>query len=379
MQILFIIHHELDPNAGVAGVTLKLGEEYQKIGHQVSYFSFDNLPSKLPEIIKAIIFPYWVAVYLLISKQPIDAIDASTGDIWLWAKLLTRFRPNCILITRSHGLEHTLHLENLTEAARGNLNLSWKYPLYHGGLRLWEVKTSIQNSDLTLMLNSRDRDYACKILNIPSEKLTIVANGVPQEFIDLPFASTPDPDSTLGIAWIGSFIQRKGITYGIAALNDILLSCDRLKLTFLGTGCAESEVLSHFSTEIRDKITVITHYHHQALPQLLQDCQIKLFPSLSEGFSLALIEAMACGLAPITTSTPGLMELIEDGHNGLLIPPRNIPAIKEALERLICDRPLLDRIRRNAYQTAQNYSWKNIARQNLSLYHTVRQQHLGGR
>jgi glycosyltransferase involved in cell wall biosynthesis len=375
MKILLTIHHHLDPNSGAAGVTLKLGREYQKAGHQVSYFSFDNLPSKLPEIIKAIIFPYWLTIYLLTTKQFIDVIDASTGDSWLWATLFHRFRRNCALITRSHGLEHSMHLENLAESARGNLKLSWKYPLYHGGWHLWEVKTSIKNADLALMLNSRDRTLACKELKIPPEKLTIVPNGIPEEFINLPWENTPQTaDSTIGIAQVGNFIARKGIKYGIVALNDILQRFDNVKMSFLGTGCAESEVCSHFPANIRHKITVVPSYNHQDLPNLLKTYQIKLFPTLSEGFSLALIEAMACGLVPITTSTPGLIEVIEDCHNGILIPPRNSKAIVNALEKLILARSQLDQMRRNAYKTAQDYTWVSIARKNLALYQQVIQQ-----
>ncbi len=375
MNILFTIHHHLDPNAGAAGITLKLGQEYQKTGYQVSYFSFDNLPSKLPEIIKAIIFPYCLAAHLLFQKQPIDIIDASTGDAWLWAKLFRRSRRNCALITRSHGLEHTLHLENLEESARGNLNLSWKYPIYHGGFRLWEVKTSIANADLTLISNSRDRDYACQELKIAPEKLTIVPNGVPEELIDLPWSSTPQSaDSTIGIAQVGSFIERKGIKYSIPALNNILQHFDNVKVSFLGTGCAANKVMEDFAPDVRHKITVIPSYNHQVLPKLLNAHQIKLSPSLSEGFSLALIEAMACGLVPITSSTLGLTELLEDRHNGILIPPRNSQAIEDALEELILNRSQLDRMRRNAYQTAQDYSWVNIAQKNLDLYQKVLQQ-----
>ncbi|MGB5633605.1 MAG: glycosyltransferase family 4 protein [Waterburya sp.] len=380
MKILLTIHHHLDPNAGAAGITLKLGQEYQKAGHQVSYFSFDNLPPKLPEIIKAIIFPYWLTAHLLAKKQPIDVIDASTGDTWLWAKLFRRFRPNCALITRSHGLEHMLHLENLEESARGNLSLSWKYPFYHGGLRLWEVKTSIKNADLTVMSNSRDRDYAHKELGIAPEKLTIVSNGVPAEFINLPWESTPQSvDSMIGIAQVGSFIDRKGIKYSIPALNNILQRFDNVKMSFLGTGCAESEVLSNFSADVRHKITVVPSYKYQVLPDLLKTYQIKLFPTLLEGFSLALIEAMACGLVPITTSTPGLIEIIEDHQNGILIPPRNSKAIEDALEELILNRFQLEQMRRNAYQTAQDYSWVGIAQKNLALYQQVLQQKKAGK
>jgi glycosyltransferase involved in cell wall biosynthesis len=358
-----------------------LGEEYKKAGHQVNYFSFDNLPLKLPEIIKAIIFPYGVVLYLLVKKQSFDVIDASTGDTWLWSILKPlRFRSHCLLTTRSHGLEHSMHLENLEESARGNLNLSWKYALYHGGLRLWEVKTSMKNADLTLMLNSRDRDYAHQKLKIAPKKLTIVPNGIPQEFINLPWEDTPQSDdSVIGIAQIGSFIDRKGIKYSIPALNNILQRFDNVKMSFLGAGYHESKVLSHFSADVKNKITVIPTYNHEALLNLLKGYQIKLFPTLFEGFGLALLEAMACGLAPITTSTPGFMEMIVNRKNGILVPLRNSKAIEDALEELILNRSQLDQIRRSAYQTAQNYNWSSVAQTNLALYQQVIQQKKAGK
>jgi glycosyltransferase involved in cell wall biosynthesis len=82
---------------------------------------------------------------------------------------------------------------------------------------------------------------------------------------------------------------------------------------------------------------------------------------------LALPEAMACGLAPVTTATPGAMEIVRDGHDAIMIPPRDSQAIEQALERLISDRPYLERLRRNAYATAQRYSWTRIARENSCL------------
>ena len=375
MKILLTIHHHLDLNSGAAGVTLELGREYQKAGHQVSYFSFDNLPFRLPEIVKAVIFPYWLTVYLLFNKQPIDIIDASTGDLWLWTTIFRHFRPSTALVTRSHGLEHSLHLENLAESARGNLKLSWKYPFYHGGFRLWEVKTSIKNADFTFMLNSRDRDFAHKEWGVSLQKLAIVPNGISTKFINLARKNTTkSTDSTIGITQIGSFIERKGIKYSILALNNILKHFDNVKISFLGTGCPASKVLANFSPDVRHRIKVMPSYDRQALPELLEGYQIKVFPTLYEGFGLALIEAMACGLVPITTSTPGFMETIVDRQNGMLVPPRNSKAIENALEELIGDRSQLARIRQNAIDTIQDYSWSNIARQNLDLYQQVLQR-----
>ncbi|MCY7276890.1 MAG: glycosyltransferase family 4 protein, partial [Phormidesmis sp. CAN_BIN44] len=142
----------------------------------------------------------------------------------------------------------------------------------------------------------------------------------------------------------------------------------QVRMSFLGTGCLEAEVHADFEPSVRDRVEVTPRYSRDSLPTLLKGHHIKLFPTLSEGFSVALVEAMACGLVPVTTTTPGPMEIVSDTVNGILMPPRDSQAIVEALERLICDRSYLDRLRRGAYETAQNYSWKQIAANTLILY-----------
>lgn len=372
MKILLTIHHELDPNAGAPGATWQLGQEYQKLGHEVQYYTFDNLPRRLPGLAKSVIFPEFVARHILAlsNKQAVDVVDASTGDAWLWAKMLRKSgekRPS--LITRSHGLEHVVHLDQLEESKRGNLRLSWKYPIYHGGFRLWEVANSLRCADLVLLLNRRDAKYAVEQLGVKSERTRIVANGIPEAFLNLTFEPMPEAEnSTIGIAQVGNYIPRKGIHYGTPALNTILAGYPQVKVSFLGTGCPAAEVHADFDPCVRDRILVVPRYTHEMLPTLLRGHQIKLFPSLFEGFSLALTEAMACGLAPVTTATPGSMEIVRDGHDGIVIPPRDSQAITQALERLITNRPYLERLRHNAYTTAQHYSWARIAHDNLSFY-----------
>ncbi len=372
MKILLTIHHDLNPNAGAPGATWKLGQEYQKLGHEVEYYSFDNLPKKLSGLVESIMFPGFVASHIsaLVNKEAVDVVDASTGDAWIWAKMRRRSRENSpLLVTRSHGLEHTMHLENLEEARRGKLLLSWKYPLYHGGFRLWEVATSMRYADLVVLLNHHDAEYAVEKLGVNSERTRIVANGVPEKFLNLPYEPMPEAeDSAIYITQVGNYIARKGVEYGATALNAILDRYPQVKVSFLGTGCSEAEVHADFEPAVRDRIRVIPRYSHDTLPDLLRGHHIKLFPTLSEGFSLALTETMACGLAPVTTTTPGPMEIVRDGHNGILVPARDSQAIEQALERLVTDRPYLEQLRRNAYATAQHYSWERIARDNLAFY-----------
>ena len=382
MNILLIIHHHLDPNSGAPGVTLKLGQYYEQLGHNVFYYSFDDLPKYLPTLAQMIAFPEFVAAHLanLIKSQSIDVIDASTGDTWFWSRFLKKTLSNSpLLAVQSHGLEQIVHQEFLKEAQLNSLPISWKYPLYHGGMRLWEVAESLRQADIAFMLNRRDADYTVEELKVAPERVHILANGIPDNFLNLSFElntsqDTASQDTTsqdLTIALVGTYISRKGIHYSLPALKTILARYPQVKVSFLGTCCPEEQVYADFESAFHHRIRVVSSYPHHYLPFLLQGHEILLFPSLSEGFGLAVLEGMACGLAPISTDIPGPTEMVVHEENGLLIPVRDSQAIEQALERLILNRSYLNQLRQKAYTTAQSYSWLQITQKRLAIYEEV--------
>lgn len=377
MKILLTIHHHLDPNSGAPGSTLKLGQEYQKLGHEVYYYSYDNLPNWITGKVKSILFPWFLAIHILnlCRNQVVDIIDASTGDAWVWTSMFQlQQKKQPLRVTRSLGLEHTVDRDLRKEQQRGNIKLSWRYQFYSGGFRLWEVATSLRCADIVFQLNHYDLEYAIQKLGVKPECSYMVANGIPEEFLNLPFQPTPESqEATIGIAQVGTYIPRKGIKYSVPALNTILARYPQVKVSLLGTHVSATDVYRDFDSAVRDRVQILPNYAHDMLPNLLQGHQIKLFPSLSEGFSKGLIEAMACGLAPIATQTYG-RDILNHGHDGILIPARNSQAIEEAIESLIADRIYLDQLRRNAYTTAQGYSWANVAQERLTLYEKALEQ-----
>ncbi len=130
MNILFTCHYNFNINAGAAGVTWRLGQEYQQLGHTVEYYSLDDLPAKLHPLAKVAVFPEFVAAKIasLERKEAVDVIDASTGDGWVWSALRQKSHNRSLMIARCHGLEHIEHEEYEEEVQRGNLTFSWKYP-----------------------------------------------------------------------------------------------------------------------------------------------------------------------------------------------------------------------------------------------------------
>lgn len=372
MRILLTISCSLDPDSGAAGSTLRLGQEYTQLGHEVSFFTYSDLPKALPDAIKMVAFPELAARHILgrCRQGAIDVVDSPCGEGWLYSKALsTRKKARPLLVTRSHGLEATLHHCYLDAAQKGSLKLSWKYFLYRGSWRLWEEAISLRNADLVFLLNREDAKYATERLNVRSEKIHIVPNGIPDSLIDLPKAAIFNGYSeTLQIAQIGSYIQRKGIQYTVPALQTILRRFSHVKITLLGTGCPEETVYKDFEPELHARIQVIPQYSLDSLPRLLQNHQIKLFTPLNEGFGKVLLEAMACGLAPVVSAAGGPLEVVRDGYDALVIPIGDSLAVERALEQLITDPTYLEKIRHNAYATAQNYRWKTVANKRLSLY-----------
>lgn len=286
MKILLTIHEKFDPNSGAAGSIAKLGAEYQKLGHEVHYLSMDDLPKRMHRLVKRVLFPEFVAARIasISAKSGLDIVDASTGDIWFWVQVLQKFsiKPP-LLVTRSHGLEHLLHQQYVKDVREGNAKLSWKYPLYRGSIYLSEIATSLKSADLVYLLNRQEREYVTDKLGVKAENIHLVANGIPETFLNLPFESLSlNPQDTIRIAQIGTYIPRKGIKYGSPAINAILLKYPNVEMTFWGQSVVNVPVLSLFmQTSIPwfaialplYRVTLMKHY-----PLYFEDIRLNCFP-----------------------------------------------------------------------------------------------------
>jgi glycosyltransferase involved in cell wall biosynthesis len=261
-------------------------------------------------------------------------------------------------------MSHELLME---EVRRSDASVSWKYRLYSGSLHLREAAISLRRADLAVFLNRVDRDFAVRRLGVEAVRAVVVPNGLREEFVKTPLECTPHRGE-IRIAQIGTYHWLKGTRYGAKALEECLAANPAVSISFLGTLCPPETVLTDFPTKYHPRIRVISRYRRMELIELLRGHHIKLFPTLYEGFGLSLIEAMACGLAPVVSATPGPLEIVRNGIDGLVVGPRDPSALAGALQRLIDDRSLLERLRGAAQQRARSFRWRTIAKTKLELY-----------
>lgn len=109
--------------------------------------------------------------------------------------------------------------------------------------------------------------------------------------------------------------------------------------------------------------------HRDDMTEVLRQCHIACLPSYREGLPKFLLEAMACGLAVVSTDVPGCRQAVDDGHTGVLVPARRALLLADALEALV--RSDADRARMGAAGRARVlalYANADIQQQTTQLY-----------
>ena len=108
------------------------------------------------------------------------------------------------------------------------------------------------------------------------------------------------------------------------------------------------------------------HVAEEQLPALLSSATAFVWPSLYEGFGLPPLEAMACGTPVITADSSSLPEVMGDA--ALLVAPRDIEALAEALRRVCLQAALHEALREQGLARAAQFTWENTARLTLDSY-----------
>jgi len=101
------------------------------------------------------------------------------------------------------------------------------------------------------------------------------------------------------------------------------------------------------------------------------ECSFTVFPSLWEGFGIAVLEAMALGKPVIATCVGGPSDFINDGVDGFLINPRDVDRLSRLLDLLSANPDLRDTIGENAIKKAEKYTWDRISEKYRSLYYDI--------
>lgn len=298
----------------------------------------------------------WQQVKQLLKDERIDVVHAHG----------TRAGSNTFWAAKQLGLPliYTVH--------------GWSFhvdqkPLIRRTRQLGE-KLLINKADVTVCVSESNRQDGLAFTSM--DKAVVIQNGVNLDKYN-PERAFKDVRTELGIApdriLVGCIARITGQKDPLTYVRAIAAVPASLPLTFLLIGNGDLKAASvELAKELGlgDRIKFLEA--RQDIPDVLKALDIYCLPSLWEGLSIGLLEAMAMGKSVIATAIDGTREVIDDNVNGLFIPPKSPEKLAEALTRLATDPALRQRLGAAARQTVlSKFNAETMTRQVEQLYEQV--------
>jgi glycosyltransferase involved in cell wall biosynthesis len=247
------------------------------------------------------------------------------------------------------------------------------------GFRVWKVVdvwTSGHLTDHFHAVSGSVKRWAVEALRIPPEKVTVVERGRDPARLGTPSAERREhARRVLGLnpgdevlINVGRQEFAKGQRYLLEAMGS-LSSRPELVLLLVGGGGHVTPELRRLADrpEVRDRVRLLGP--RTDVPELLAASDVFVLPSVYEGMSGALIEAMALGLPIVASDIPTVADVAEDGENAVLVPARSPARLAEAVTALLDDPPRMRAFGvRSREMFGSRFSLERSSREMVELY-----------
>ncbi len=247
----------------------------------------------------------------------------------------------------------------------------------------WIVKYTIKKADMITCDCQKVKNEIIELAGYPEDKIVVFPRG-----IDL-LLFNPQKDGSgirKNLGWernkilimTRSFYPVYRIDLFIEALPKIIKAEPSTRVILMGTGPEEDKLKMIIKHKNLDNFI---HFARLApnseMPHYLNASDIYVSSSLSDGTSLSLLEAMACGLPVVVTKVPAIMEWVKDKVNGLVVPKENITALSNAIISLLKNSFFREKMRnRNLKVVQERANWEKNFNKLENIYSIMIQKEI---
>jgi glycosyltransferase involved in cell wall biosynthesis len=213
---------------------------------------------------------------------------------------------------------------------------------------------------------------------VPWKKVTVVPNGVDQEVFNpkvkgLEMRERWGFSSERVLLFTGRLDHSKGLRYLMEAFNRIVQRVPDVKLVIVGEGILKNQLLQFAKKwKLQDSVKFTGRLDAESLPEAYAAADIIVCPSLMEGFGLSLLEAMAMGKPCVAAASGGMMEIVTNGEDGVLVPPADSSALQRAIEMLLSDSNLCKRLGTAARKKVEtDFTLERMVERTVAVYNNA--------
>ena len=173
-------------------------------------------------------------------------------------------------------------------------------------------------------------------------------------------------DDEVAVAFLGRLVLEKGLDIFSEVAAELKARGVRHKILVIGDGPARP----WFAKRVPDAVFA-GFQTGDDLGRAVASMDIFFNPSVTETFGNVTLEAMACGVPVVAAHASGAVGLVDEGETGFLVPPRDVKAYADAIQRLCEDNALRQRLGANGHAKASGYVWDRINQAVLDAYLTI--------
>ena len=244
------------------------------------------------------------------------------------------------------------------------------------GRRHWVLRAALRSvigmsGSTVLFQNESDREELVRLGLVRFSRTRIIAgSGIDSHA----FSVKPSPSGTPLIVLPSRMLWDKGVGEFVQAARNLKKQGADARFVLVGR-CDEDNPAAIRLEQLGQWVSegaVEWWGHRDDMTVVYEGATLVVLPSYREGLPKVLLEAAACGKAIVTTDVPGCRDIVRDGINGILIPPRDPSALATAITRLLSDKSMRETMGcRNREMVEAQWAGPRIISQVLALYHDM--------
>ncbi len=306
-------------------------------------------------------FPYGLepVIFDYVCSKYLKNVDLFHGFPNWMLKSSRESQKKEIIVVAEGSSTHILYREKILQIEFKKLKIKF-YP--HNPLN---IKRQLEEYEISnyILVPSEFAGKSYIEYGLPKEKIIKIPYGV----TDLFFKEYPRKKKE-EIIIVGTIGIVKGTHYLLEAYRRLKGKDKRLRLHLIGFFREDMKEIIRKNSDLIDFIGVIKK---KDLPEYFSNVDIFIQPSLQEGFSILILEAMASGLPVIVSTNTGVNEIIKNGEDGLIVPICDSQAIYDKLKFLIENENMRISIGENARKKAKLYTWERYADEYIRIFEDI--------
>lgn len=306
-------------------------------------------------------YPFHAHVTSSLNREWVLNQIKSCEIVHYHSPLLCPFGSDDRTITTCHVRVQDLVAAERPNSARSVIEKVTMYPLQ------WQEKRLLDNSIGIIALNRRIE----RTLGNLSDR--VVVRRIPHAIETSGYLATTGEKESNRVIYFGQLIERKNLETLLRAFAHFSSKKGDAKLVIIGRGNLEAR-LKALSRDLgqTESVEFLGYVPEYRLKKELARASIFVLPSLEEGVSSALLEAMASGIVCLASDIEANRDVITDGENGLLFPPDNHMALAELLGSCSDNEDLQANLSRRARDyVVKKHDWNVIAKDVERFYHAA--------